>query len=143
MSGQLSSCLGDAIFFRSIPDTWITDYTGPLRQDSCRVYRYFTLRELQDEMTRPYSVAFKQKMIHRLTGKHAVSASQLARQTGVRQQNPSRWLAEARSRPLVATDNRIVREWAVEQKARVLAEALTLIVEARPVTGPRFYFLTR
>ena len=80
-------------------------------------------------MTRAYSVAFKQKMIHRLTGKHAVSASQLARQTGVRQQNLSRWLAEARSLPFVATDNPIVREWAVEQKARVLAEALTLTAE--------------
>ena len=77
-------------------------------------------------MTRPYSVAFKQKMIQRLTGKHAVSASRLARQTSVRQQNLSRWLAEARSLPFVATDNPIVREWAVKQKARVLAEALTL-----------------
>ena len=80
-------------------------------------------------MTRPYSVAFKQKMIQRLTGKHAVSASRLARQTGVRQQNLSRWLAEARSLPFVATDNPIIREWAVEQKARVLAEALTLTAE--------------
>ena len=33
-------------------------------------------------MTRPYSVAFKQKMIERLTGKDAVSANQLARETG-------------------------------------------------------------
>ncbi len=80
-------------------------------------------------MTRPYSVAFKQKMIQRLTGKHAVSASRLARQTSVRQQNLSRWLAEARSLPFVATDNPIIREWAVEQKARVLAEALTLTAE--------------
>ena len=74
-------------------------------------------------MTRPYSVAFKQKMIQRLTGKNAVSASQLARQTGVRQQILSRWVADARSLPFVATDKPIVREWAVEQKARVLAEA--------------------
>ena len=43
-------------------------------------------------MTRPYSVAFKQKMVQRLTGKDAVSATQLARETGVRQQNLSRWL---------------------------------------------------
>ena len=33
-------------------------------------------------MTRPYSVAFKQKMVQRLTGKNAVSALQLARETG-------------------------------------------------------------
>jgi hypothetical protein len=33
-------------------------------------------------MTRPYSIAFKQKMVERLTGKNAVSAIELARQTG-------------------------------------------------------------
>ncbi len=77
-------------------------------------------------MTRPYSVAFKQKMVQRLTGKDAMSALQLARETGVRQQNLSRWLATARSLPLVAIDKLIVREWTVEQKARALAEASTL-----------------
>lgn len=46
-------------------------------------------------MTRPYSVAFKQKMIQRLTGKKAVRASQLARETSVRQQNLSRRLRVA------------------------------------------------
>lgn len=38
-------------------------------------------------MTRPFSVAFKQKMVQRLVGKDAVSAIQLSRETGVRQQN--------------------------------------------------------
>ena len=76
-----------------------------------------------DDLTRPYSVAFKQKMVQRLTGKDAVSALRLSRETGVRQQNLSRWLEEARSLPLVASDNCTVREWTVEQKARVLAEA--------------------
>ena len=47
-------------------------------------------------MTKPFSLAFKQKMVQRLTGKNAVSAMQLARETGVRQQNLSRWLQEAR-----------------------------------------------
>ena len=56
-------------------------------------------------MTRPYSVAFKEKMVRRLTGKDAVSAAELSRQTGVRQQNLSRWLDEARSLPLMATDD--------------------------------------
>jgi hypothetical protein len=65
-------------------------------------------------------------MIQQLTGKQAVSASELSRQTGVRQQNLSRWLAEARSLPLVATDKPIVRKWTVEQKAHVLAEASRL-----------------
>lgn len=76
-------------------------------------------------MTRPYSVAFKQKMVERLTGKNAVSALDLSKETGVRQQNLSRWLQEARSLPLV-TDGTRARKWTVEQKARVLTEASAL-----------------
>ncbi len=74
-------------------------------------------------MTRPFSIAFKQKMVERLTGKNALNPSQLARETGVRQQNLCRWLDEARSLPLVASDQRINRRWSVEQKARIVAEA--------------------
>ena len=75
-------------------------------------------------MAKPFSVAFKQKMVQRLTGNNAVSASQLARQTGVRQQNLSRWLQDARSLPIMTDKPKpVVREWTVEQKARVLAEA--------------------
>lgn len=82
-------------------------------------------------MSKPFSVAFKQKMVQRLTGNNAVSASQLARQTGVRQQNLSRWLQEARSLPIMADKpNPVVREWTVERKARVLAEASHLDGEA-------------
>ena len=82
-------------------------------------------------MTKPFSVAFKQKMVQRLTGKHALSASQLPRETGLRQQNLSRWLEEARSLPMMAdTPKPAVREWTVEQKARVLAEGSKLDGEA-------------
>ena len=77
-------------------------------------------------MTRPYSIAFKQKMVERLTGRSALNASQLARETGIRQQNLSRWLEEARSLPLVASEKPTMREWTVEQKARVVAEASKL-----------------
>src|ERR1700682_457196 len=78
-------------------------------------------------MSKPFSVAFKQKMVQRLTGKNALSASRLARETGVRQQNLSRWLQDARSLPTVANKPKpSVREWTVEQKARVLAEASQL-----------------
>ena len=56
-------------------------------------------------MTKPFSVAFKQKMVQRLTGKDALSASELARETGVRQPNLSRWLEEAHSLPMM-TDTR-------------------------------------
>jgi hypothetical protein len=34
-------------------------------------------------MSKAFSVAFKQKMVQRLTGKSAVSALQLSRETGV------------------------------------------------------------
>lgn len=77
-------------------------------------------------MTRPFSIAFKQKMIERLTGKNALNPSQLARETGIRQQNLCRWLEEARSLPLVASEKCSVPRWTVEQKARVLAEASKL-----------------
>lgn len=85
-------------------------------------------------MTKPFSVAFKQKMVQRLTGKNAVTASQLSRETGVQQQNLSRWLEEARSLPTVAKKPKpVVREWTVEQKARVLAEASKL--DGEELTG--------
>ena len=77
-------------------------------------------------MTKPYSLAFKQKMIERLTGKEALSASQLSRETGVRQQNLSRWLQEARSLPLVGSKEVTERSLRFEQKARVLVEAASL-----------------
>jgi transposase len=84
-------------------------------------------RERDDDMTKPFSVAFKQKMVQRLTGKNALSASRLARETGVRQQNLSRWLQDARSLPIVANKPKpSVREWTVEQKARVLVESSQL-----------------
>jgi transposase len=77
-------------------------------------------------LSKPFSVAFKQKMVERLTGKNAVSATQLARETGVNQQNLSRWLQEARSLPLVADRPKPVRMWTIEQKVHVLAEACRL-----------------
>src|SRR5258708_19093535 len=105
--------------------TWVTDYAAPLCQDSCRLPT-FVHSPLEDDMTRPYSLAFKQKMVERLTGKNPLNQSQLARETGVRQQNLCRWLDEARSLPLVASDKRNVRRWSVEQKPRILAEGSEL-----------------
>ena len=97
-------------------------------------------------MTKPFSVAFKQKMVQRLTGNNALSASQLAREAGVRQENLSRWLQDARSLPIMADKPKpAVREWTVEQKARVLAEAshldgeeLTAYLEREGVKFPEY-----
>jgi hypothetical protein len=83
-------------------------------------------------MTKAYSLAFKQKMIERLTGKNAVNPSQLGREIGIRQQNLSRWLHEARSLPSVAANTPKVRVWTVEQKAQALAGASKLSGEQLP-----------
>jgi hypothetical protein len=77
-------------------------------------------------MTRAYSIAFKQKLIERLTGKEALSATKLGRESGVPQQNLSRWLRQARSLPSVASNSPKTRVWTVEQKAQVLADALKI-----------------
>lgn len=74
-------------------------------------------------MTRPYSVALKHQMVARLTGVNAVSAAQLARETGISQQNLSRWLSQSRSSAFGAADKDIVSAWTVEQKARIIAQA--------------------
>jgi transposase-like protein len=52
-------------------------------------------------------------MVERLTGKHAISANQLAKETGVRQQILSRWLREARNLPEVNSGKPSGREWTV------------------------------
>jgi transposase len=65
-------------------------------------------------------MAYKQKMLERLTGKDAVSARRLSRETGVSQETLSKWLREARSLP-VMPDKRKSRTWTVEQKVRILS----------------------
>jgi len=77
-------------------------------------------------MTKAYSLAFKQKMVERLTGKNALSSYALGREVGIQQQNLSRWLQEARSLPAVASNTPKARVWTVEQKAQVLAAASKL-----------------
>lgn len=68
-------------------------------------------------------MAFKQKMIERLTGADAVSANQLSKEVGVSQQTLSRWLGEARRLPVVAPRKRKERSWSTDEKIRILAEA--------------------
>jgi hypothetical protein len=76
-------------------------------------------------VTKPFSLAFKQKMVARLTGTDAVSARQLAGETGLRQQTLSRWLQEASSLPVMPA-KRPKRDWSIAEKSRVLATASTL-----------------
>jgi transposase-like protein len=81
-------------------------------------------REGDDSVTKPFSLAYKQKMVARLTGKEAVSACQLASETGLRQQTLSRWLHEASSLPVMPA-KRPRRDWSIEDKIRILAKAST------------------
>jgi transposase len=76
-------------------------------------------------VTKPFSLAFKQKMVARLIGKDSVSARQLAVETGLRQQTLSRWVQEASSLPVMPA-KRPKREWSIEEKIRILAKASTL-----------------
>jgi transposase len=77
------------------------------------------------EMTRPFSIAYKQKAIARLTGDGAISAKELARETRIPHQTISRWLREARSLPLVERSAEIERK-SIDEKIRILAEARKL-----------------
>jgi hypothetical protein len=47
------------------------------------------------DMTKAFSMEFKEAMTARLTGANAVSALRLTRETAISQQNLSRWLNEA------------------------------------------------
>lgn len=73
-------------------------------------------------MIRPFSVAYRAKMVERLTGKDAVSARQLFLETGIPQQTLSRWLQDACSLP-VMTQNPKSNGRSVDEKIQLLAEA--------------------
>jgi transposase-like protein len=79
-------------------------------------------------VTKPFSVEFKHKMVKRLVGVNAVSSSELSRETGISQQNLSRWLREARSLPSVA-NRPFGTPFTVADKARILSEGAKLSAE--------------
>ena len=103
----------------------------------------FDLRGLggDDIVTRPFSEAFKQKMVERLSGRDAVSARQLSRDLGIPQDTLSRWLREARSLAVMPPPDARTKVWSVDDKVRVLAAAakltgteLTALLEQEGVT---------
>jgi transposase len=83
-------------------------------------------REATTEVTRPFSIPYKQKMIERLTGKDASSARKVSRETGISQETLSRWLREARSLPLMPGRTGAANRRSIEEKIRVLSEASKL-----------------
>ena len=72
-------------------------------------------------MAKAYSVAFKKRMVDRLVGRNAVSACELARETGVSQEALSRWLRVARRLPPMASEKRRSKSWSLERKVEILA----------------------
>ena len=76
-------------------------------------------------VTKPFSLAYKQKMLARMSGRDAISARQLAMETGLRQQTLSRWLQEASSLSVMPS-KRPSRDWAIDDKIRILTAARAL-----------------
>jgi transposase len=80
-------------------------------------------RDSEHQVTKPFSLPYKQKMIQRLTGNDAESARKVAKETGISQETLSKWLREARSLPDMPNRKRQSKRWTVDDKIRVLAEA--------------------
>jgi len=83
----------------------------------------------------PYSEKFKLRMIQRLSGSSAPSATMLSREVGVPQPTLSLWLRRARRLPPMAkeqnedakpTEPRSPKSWSAEEKYRVVLEAATI-----------------
>lgn len=77
---------------------------------------------------KPYSPAFKNKMVQRLTGKDAISATKLASEIEIPQGTLSRWLEEARTLPPVSKKTK-TKAWSIDEKIRPLAESAKLTGE--------------
>ena len=81
----------------------------------------------------PYTTAFRNRMVARLVGPHAISATALGAETGLAQATLSRWLKEAsRLRPTMQRDDdkKLVKkqpqEWTPEEKLKIVLEAAAL-----------------
>ena len=76
-----------------------------------------------------YSAAIKARLVQRLVGPQAVSATALAREVGVSQESLSRWLRAARSvgeMPPSKQPHKQKRQWTGAEKLRVLTDAAGL-----------------
>jgi transposase-like protein len=76
----------------------------------------------------PYAESFKARMVEKMSGPGAVSATALSGQVGVAQATLSRWLLDARSVAVMANDRdeKSPRQWTSEEKLRALIEASKL-----------------
>jgi len=85
-----------------------------------------------------YSEKFKSRMVAKMVGPRAVSASALAAEVGLSQPTLSRWLREAHTVPGMAKKSRRSKDkarpqrpqdWSPEEKLRVVVESMSLTDE--------------
>ena len=87
-------------------------------------------RERDDDMSKQYSVAFKQKMVAKLIGRHGTSANRLSQETGVSTAALCQWKRAAGSLDAMASDKRSRTPWTWSRKAEILTATATLEGEA-------------
>jgi transposase len=84
---------------------------------------------------RQYSEKFKQRMLERLTGPKAISASQLSKENNVGQSTLSKWLTKSKAitvRTNVSvkkdepSEDRRPQDWSVEEKLELVLEAAAI-----------------
>lgn len=76
----------------------------------------------------PYSARFKQKMVEKMTGPGAMSATALANEVDVSQPSLSRWLRDAKLGKMPKSDKPFRGEkWSSTEKIRLVREAAGLV----------------
>lgn len=74
-----------------------------------------------------YTQGFRKQMVRKMLPPMLVSATALAKESGVAQATLSRWLLQARNvAPVGKTDDKGVKKWNAAEKLRVVAEAMKL-----------------
>jgi transposase len=80
----------------------------------------------------PYTATFRNRMVSKLVGPHAMTATALSLETGLAQATLSRWLKEASKvrGPIPPTKEVVVKKqpqaWTPEEKLQIVLEAATL-----------------
>ena len=91
-----------------------------------------------------YSENFKRKMVQRMSGPHARSATSLAKETGVAQATLSRWLISARTIGRMSkSDDRNTPKPDLIQKQRSAEEKMRLVLEASRLSNDELGSLLR
>src|ERR1700750_3168684 len=85
--------------------------------------------EAHQDFVIPYTAAFRNRMVAKLVGPNAMTATDLSLETGLSQPTLSRWLKEAsklRRVPKNKVERKQPQEWKPEEKLQILLEAAAL-----------------